>query len=249
VKHNPFIDRHGLRRPAPTGTGTDHGRPAIHLGRDTGALFFFVFSRRVEGGNSDEPYGDGLGFGNRQHKRSPEMERGPGSQGSRLMRTLRSWMAGPRCCLITNARASIDPLLGSSKCDTGRALEMANGSWGSVGASPRPGIQISGILPGIGCVGTNKDILSGSKGKKIADAGLFSSDIPTPTTSTRLQQLYGVVPSRAGFTTVVRRWRNPVRRIAVGIECPGAWNLQRCSRLRASFRSNLGRLREREKLV
>jgi len=123
--------------------------------------------------------------------------------------------------VITNA-VLIDPLLGIIKCDIG----VLDGKIVGVGKAGNP--DIMDITPGL-VVGPNTDILSVEG--KIATPGFI--DIHPHFDS--VQQLYEY--QSAGFTTVIGGGSGPK---TVGIECPGAWNLQRMLEAMASFPINFG---------
>jgi urease subunit alpha len=123
--------------------------------------------------------------------------------------------------VVTNA-VLIDPLLGVVKCDIG----VLDGKIVGIGKSGNP--DTMDITPGL-IVGPNTDILSVEG--QIVTAGLI--DIHPHFDS--VQQLYEY--QSAGVTTVIGGGSGPK---TVGIECPGAWNLQRMLEAMADFPLNFG---------
>ena len=123
--------------------------------------------------------------------------------------------------VITNA-VIIDPYLGIVKGDIG----VLDGKIVGVGKSGNP--DTMNITPGL-IVGPNTDILS-LEGR-IVTPGFI--DIHPHFDS--VQQLYEY--ESAGFTTVIGGGSGPK---TVGIECPGAWNLQRMLEAMADIPLNFG---------
>ena len=155
-------------------------------------------------------YGDELVFG------SGKTIRDGMGQVSRFKRS-----DGALDFVITNALL-IDPLLGIVKCDIG----VLDGKIVGVGKAGNP--DTMDITPGL-VVGPNTDILSVEG--RIATPGFVDvhAHFDSP------QQLYEY--QSAGFTTVIGGGSGPK---TVGIECPGAWNLQRMLEAMASFPMNFG---------
>lgn len=123
--------------------------------------------------------------------------------------------------VITNA-VLIDPVIGIVKCDIG----VLDGVIVGIGKAGNP--DVMDITPGL-IVGPNTDILSVEG--QIVTPGLI--DIHPHFDS--VQQLYEY--QSAGFTTVIGGGSGPK---TVGIECPGAWNLQRMLEAMADFPMNFG---------
>ncbi len=123
--------------------------------------------------------------------------------------------------VITNA-VIIDPYLGIVKGDIG----VLDGKIVGVGKAGNP--DTMNITPGL-IVGPNTDILS-LEGR-IVTPGFI--DIHPHFDS--VQQLYEY--ESAGVTTVIGGGSGPK---TVGIECPGAWNLQRMLEAMADFPLNFG---------
>lgn len=123
--------------------------------------------------------------------------------------------------VLTNA-IIIDPILGVVKGDIG----VLDGKIVGVGKAGNP--DTMNITPGL-IVGPNTDILS-LEGR-IVTPGLI--DIHPHFDS--VQQLYEY--QSAGVTTLIGGGSGPK---TVGIECPGAWNLQRMLEAMADFPINFG---------
>ncbi|KWX68629.1 urease subunit alpha [Mycobacterium sp. NAZ190054] len=123
--------------------------------------------------------------------------------------------------VVTNA-VVIDPLLGVIKCDIG----ILDGKIVGIGKAGNP--DVMEITPGL-IIGPNTDILSVEG--QIVTPGLI--DIHPHFDS--VQQLYEY--QSAGVTTVIGGGSGPK---TVGIECPGAWNLQRMLEAMADFPLNFG---------
>ena len=123
--------------------------------------------------------------------------------------------------VVTNV-ILLDPILGVVKCDIG----VLDGKFVGIGKAGNP--DTMDITPGL-IVGPNTDILS-MEGR-IATPGLI--DIHPHFDS--VQQLYEY--ESAGVTTVIGGGSGPK---TVGIECPGAWNLQRMLEAMADFPLNFG---------
>ena len=123
--------------------------------------------------------------------------------------------------VITNA-VLLDPILGIIKCDIG----VLDGRIVGVGKAGNP--DIMDITPGL-VVGPGTDILSVEG--KIVTPGFI--DIHPHFDS--VQQLHEY--QSAGFTTLIGGGSGPK---TVGIECPGAWNLQRMLEAMADFPINFG---------
>jgi urease subunit alpha len=123
--------------------------------------------------------------------------------------------------VITNA-VLIDPLLGVVKCDIG----VLDGKIVGVGKAGNP--DTMNITPGL-IVGPGTDILSAEG--KIVTPGFV--DIHPHFDSVQQLSEY----QSAGFTTVIGGGSGPK---TVGIECPGAWNLQRMLEAMASIPMNFG---------
>ncbi|HEY9229049.1 MAG TPA: urease subunit alpha [Gemmatimonadaceae bacterium] len=123
--------------------------------------------------------------------------------------------------VITNA-VLVDPLLGIVKCDIG----VRDGKVVGVGKAGNP--DTMDITPGL-IVGPNTDILSVEG--RIATPGFVETHahFDSPQQVDEYQS--------AGFTTVIGGGSGPK---TVGIECPGAWNLQRMLEAMASFPINFG---------
>lgn len=155
-------------------------------------------------------YGDELVFG------SGKTIRDGMGQVSRFKRS-----EGALDFVITNA-VLIDPLLGIIKCDIG----VSDGKIVGVGKAGNP--DTMDITPGL-VVGPNTDILSVEG--KIATPGFVDIHVHFDS----VQQLYEY--QSAGFTTVIGGGTGPK---TVGIESPGAWNLQRMLEAMASFPINYG---------
>ena len=123
--------------------------------------------------------------------------------------------------VVTNA-VLLDPLLGVVKCDIG----VREGRIVGVGKAGNP--DTMNITPGL-IVGPSTDILSVEG--QLVTPGLV--DIHPHFDS--VQQLYEY--ESAGVTTVIGGGSGPK---TVGIECPGAWNLQRMLEAMADIPLNFG---------
>ena len=123
--------------------------------------------------------------------------------------------------VVTNA-VIMDPFLGIVKGDIG----VLDGKFVGVGKAGNP--DTMDITPGL-IIGPNTDILSVEG--RIVTPGLI--DIHKHFDS--VQQLFEYMS--AGFTTVIGGGSGPK---TVGIECPGAWNLQRMLEAMADIPLNFG---------
>lgn len=123
--------------------------------------------------------------------------------------------------VVTNA-VVVDPVLGVIKCDIG----ILDGKIVGIGKAGNP--DVMEITPGL-IIGPNTDILSVEG--RIVTPGLL--DIHPHFDS--VQQLHEY--QSAGVTTVIGGGSGPK---TVGIECPGAWNLQRMLEAMADFPLNFG---------
>ena len=155
-------------------------------------------------------YGDELVFGSGKTLRD-----GMG-QASRFTRS-----EGALDFVITNA-VIIDPLLGIVKGDIG----VLDGKIVGVGKAGNP--DTMDITPGLVC-GPNTDILSVERRIATPEFIDIHPHFDSP------QQLYEY--QSAGFTTVIGGGTGPK---TVGIDSPGAWNLQRMLEAMASFPLNFG---------